>query len=58
MRVGRLAGFVDPDAWAAVGSAAAQALVSGLPGEPVQRDPAVITDGISARITRPICDGW
>ncbi len=38
-------------------SVAAQTLVFGAQGEPVQLDPAVITDGISARITRQIYDG-
>jgi peptide/nickel transport system substrate-binding protein len=42
-----------------LGSAApalAQTFVFGAQGEPVQFDPAVITDGISARITRQIFD--
>ena len=42
-------------AWA--GPAAAQTFVFGGQGEPVQLDPAVITDGISSRITRQVFDG-
>jgi len=38
------------------GPALAQTFVFGAQGEPVQFDPAVITDGISARITRQIFD--
>src|SRR5437867_2842680 len=41
-------------AWA--GPAPAQTFVFGAQGEPVQFDPAVITDGISSRITRQIFD--
>src|SRR5947199_4787833 len=37
--------------------ASAQTFVFGAQGEPVQLDPAVITDGISSRITRQIFDG-
>jgi len=40
-----------------VGPAVAQTFVFGAQGEPVQLDPAVITDGISSRITRQIFDG-
>ena len=39
-----------------VSPALAQTFVFGAQGEPVQFDPAVITDGISARITRQIYD--
>jgi peptide/nickel transport system substrate-binding protein len=39
------------------GPAQAQTFVFGAQGEPVQLDPAVITDGISSRITRQIFDG-
>src|SRR5262245_48620970 len=42
-----------------LGSAApalAQTFVFGAQGEPVQFDPAVITDGISAKITRQVFD--
>jgi ABC-type transport system substrate-binding protein len=35
----------------------AQTFVFGAQGEPVQLDPAVITDGISSRLTRQIFDG-
>ena len=41
---------------AGAGPAAAQTFVFGSQGEPVQFDPAVITDGISSRITRQIYD--
>ncbi|PYO06198.1 MAG: ABC transporter substrate-binding protein [Candidatus Rokuibacteriota bacterium] len=37
--------------------ASAQTFVFGAQGEPVQLDPAVITDGISSRLTRQIFDG-
>src|SRR5256886_3138749 len=37
--------------------AIAQTFVFGAQGGPVQLDPAVITDGISSRITRQIFDG-
>ncbi len=40
----------------AAGPALAQTFVFGAQGEPVQFDPAVITDGISAKITRQIFD--
>ncbi len=36
--------------------AAAQTFIFGAQGEPVQFDPAVITDGISAKITRQVFD--
>src|SRR5437899_11503271 len=36
--------------------ASAQTFVFGAQGEPVQLDPAVITDGISSRLTRQIFD--
>src|SRR5882724_13525556 len=38
------------------GPAAAQTFVFGAQGEPVQLDPAIITDGISSRITRQVYD--
>ena len=41
---------------AGAGPAAAQTFVFGAQGEPVQFDPAVITDGISAKITRQVYD--
>jgi len=37
--------------------ALAQTFVFGAQGEPVQLDPAIITDGISSRVTRQIFDG-
>jgi peptide/nickel transport system substrate-binding protein len=37
--------------------ASAQTFVFGAQGEPVQLDPAIITDGISSRLTRQIFDG-
>src|SRR5262245_35568616 len=40
-----------------VAPVAAQTFVFGAQGEPVQLDPAVITDGISSRVTRQIYDG-
>jgi peptide/nickel transport system substrate-binding protein len=40
-----------------VASAIGQTFVFGAQGEPVQLDPAVITDGISWRITCQIYDG-
>src|SRR2546427_327387 len=41
----------------AVAPASAQTFVFGAQGEPVQLDPAVITDGISSHLTRQIFDG-
>ena len=38
------------------GPAPAQTFIFGAQGEPVQFDPAVITDGISSRITRQVYD--
>jgi peptide/nickel transport system substrate-binding protein len=57
MRLDRLACFVALALLAAAAPAAAQTFVFGAQGEPVQLDPAVITDGISSRITRQIYDG-
>src|SRR2546426_1526904 len=39
------------------GAALGQTFVFGAQGEPVQLDPAIITDGISSRITRQVFDG-
>src|SRR3989454_1538318 len=39
------------------GPALGQTFVFGAQGEPVQLDPAIITDGISSRITRQVFDG-
>jgi hypothetical protein len=52
MRFGRLGWFVALALQVAVVTAAALTFVFGAQGEPVQLDPAVITDGISSRITR------
>jgi peptide/nickel transport system substrate-binding protein len=57
MRLGRLASLVAFALQVAAVPAAAQTFVFGAQGEPVQLDPAVITDGISSRITRQIYDG-
>ncbi len=57
MRLGRLACFVVLALQAVVAPAVAQTFVFGAQGEPVQLDPAIITDGISSRITRQIYDG-
>src|SRR5215471_18020982 len=56
MRLHTLA-FLVVAALACVAPAAAQTFVFGAQGEPVQLDPAVITDGISSRVTRQIYDG-
>ena len=56
----RLATFTSLVALALLGAvapASAQTFVFGAQGEPVQFDPAVITDGISSRITRQVFDG-
>src|SRR5437764_14452756 len=56
----RLATFTSLVALAVLGAvapASAQTFVFGAQGEPVQFDPAVITDGISSRITRQVFDG-
>jgi peptide/nickel transport system substrate-binding protein len=57
MRLGRLACVVVLGLLAVAVPARAQTFVFGAQGEPVQLDPAVITDGISSRITRQIFDG-
>src|SRR5215470_5104016 len=57
MRLDRLACVVALAVHAAAAPAAAQTFVFGAQGEAVQLDPAVITDGISARITRQVYDG-
>src|SRR5262245_36697458 len=38
------------------GPALAQTFIFGAQGEPVQFDPAVITDGITAKVTRQVYD--
>src|SRR5215510_4332780 len=56
MRLHTLA-FLVVAALAFAAPASAQTFVFGAQGEPVQLDPAVITDGISSRITRQLYDG-
>jgi peptide/nickel transport system substrate-binding protein len=57
MRLSRLALLVAVAVHLTAVPALAQTLVFGAQGEPVQFDPAVITDGISSRITRQVFDG-
>src|SRR5688572_14110906 len=57
MRFATLTLLVALTLLAAPGPARAQTFVFGAQGEPVQLDPAVVTDGISSRITRQIYDG-
>src|SRR5215471_19547923 len=57
MKLVRLVGLVALALQVTVGVAIGQTFVFGAQGEPVQLDPAVITDGISGRITRQIYDG-
>ena len=57
MRLGGFACVVALVLQITVASAIGQTFVYGAQGEPVQLDPAVITDGISGRITRQIYDG-
>ena len=57
MRLSGLALLVAVGFHVMTGPAIAQTFVFGAQGEPVQLDPAVITDGISSRITRQIFDG-
>src|SRR2546430_17587142 len=57
MRLSGLALLVAVGFHVMTGPALAQTFVFGAQGEPVQLDPAVITDGISSRITRQIFDG-
>src|SRR4029450_9174911 len=57
MRLVRLACFVALVLQVTVAPAIAQTFVFGAQGEPVQLDLAIITDGISGRITRQIYDG-
>jgi len=57
MRLAKIASLVALAIQVAAGPALAQTFVFGAQGEPVQLDPAVITDGISSRITRQIYDG-
>jgi len=57
MRLRTLAVLVVVALLCAAAQASAQTFVFGGQGEPVQLDPAVITDGISSRITRQLYDG-
>jgi peptide/nickel transport system substrate-binding protein len=57
MRLTRLACLALVAVQAATVPALAQTFVFGAQGEPVQLDPAIITDGISSRLTRQIFDG-
>ena len=57
MKLVRLAGLVALALQVTVGAAIGQTFVFGAQGEPVQLDPAVITDGISGRVPRQIYDG-
>ena len=58
MRTGKFAVlFVAAVLLGLAGPAPAQTFIFGGQGEPVQLDPAVITDGISNRVTRQVFDG-
>src|SRR5881628_1303109 len=57
MRLATLALLVAVVLQLTVVSALGQTFVFGAQGEPVQLDPAIITDGISSRITRQVFDG-
>lgn len=57
MRRLMLASLIVAALLGAAASASAQTFVFGAQGEPVQLDPAVITDGISSRLTRQLYDG-
>jgi len=57
MRLATLALVIALSLLVPLPQASAQTFVFGAQGEPVQLDPAVITDGISSRITRQIYDG-
>jgi peptide/nickel transport system substrate-binding protein len=57
MRLRTLTFLVAAALLGAVAPASAQTFVFGAQGEPVQLDPAIITDGISSRLTRQIFDG-
>src|SRR5436309_15285090 len=57
MRLLTLAPLLGAALVSAAPAASAQTFVFGAQGEPVQLDPAVITDGISSRLTRQIFDG-
>ena len=57
MRLATLALLVAVALHVSPGPALGQTFVFGAQGEPVQLDPAIITDGISSRITRQVFDG-
>jgi peptide/nickel transport system substrate-binding protein len=57
MRLLTLTSLVVAVLLGAAAPASAQTFVFGAQGEPVQLDPAVITDGISSRLTRQMFDG-
>jgi peptide/nickel transport system substrate-binding protein len=57
MRLTKVAFLIAMALQVAAAPVVAQTFVFGAQGEPVQLDPAVITDGISSRITRQIFDG-
>jgi peptide/nickel transport system substrate-binding protein len=57
MRLITLASLLAAALLGAAVPVSAQTFVFGAQGEPVQLDPAVITDGISSRLTRQIYDG-
>src|SRR2546426_4940049 len=57
MRLAKLTSLIAALLLSVTAPASAQTFVFGAQGEPVQFDPAVITDGISSRITRQVFDG-
>src|SRR5438128_10914654 len=57
MRLAKVTSLVAVALLSVAAPASAQTFVFGAQGEPVQFDPAVITDGISSRITRQVFDG-
>src|SRR2546422_258253 len=57
MRLATFALLIGVAIQAHAGPALGQTFVFGAQGEPVQLDPAIITDGISSRITRQVFDG-
>src|SRR2546428_1093557 len=57
MRLAKVTSLVAVALLSVAAPASAQTFVFGAQGEPVQFDPADITDGISSRITRQVFDG-
>src|SRR3989442_2169821 len=57
MGLGKVPALVGVGLLGFAGPALGQTFVFGAQGEPVQLDPAIITDGISSRITRQVFDG-